>query len=113
MAETSKRAEPGEDRGGEWVEMSGKEYKIPPLNFKALREVQGKVTQIGAIKGVPTPEQMDIVVDVVYMAMRRNYPDMKRETVEDILDVGNMMPVFAAVMRVAGFKALEEAAGKT
>ena len=65
MTETSKRVEPGEDRGGEWVEMSGKEYKVPPLNFKALREVQEKIATIGKIEGAPTPEQMDVVVDVV------------------------------------------------
>lgn len=107
LAVPLRRVNPAVDRGGEWVALGGEEYKIPPLNFRALRELQSRLAAIGSIQGIPTETQMMTVVEVVHAALKRNYPDITVELVEDLVDVGNMMTVFTAVLRVAGMERRE------
>jgi len=98
------RHQPAVDRGGEWVVLSGEEYKIPPLNFRSLRELQGKISSLNTGGGLPTAAQMTTVIEVVHAALKRNYPDITVEAIEDIVDVGNMMQVFTAVLQVSGMQ---------
>ncbi|ENT1749659.1 hypothetical protein CAA71_002200, partial [Neisseria gonorrhoeae] len=46
-------------------------------------------------------------------ALKRNYPDLTREEAADLIDIGNMNEVFAAVMDVSGLKRREQEAAQT
>lgn len=75
---------------------------VPPLNFRSLQELQGRL-QSFKLGGID-PESLDTVVDAAHAALTRNYPDMTRDEVIDLLDVGNMADVMEAIMDVSGLK---------
>lgn len=87
---------------GASVKMGGKEYTIPPLTFRHIQKLEPLINSIGQIQGTPTEKQMDAVAEIVHMAMSRNYPEMKREDVLDLLDLGNLKSVLDAVMGISG-----------
>ncbi len=72
---------------------------IPPIALGALEQLQ---TRIAAFKGGIDGESITTVIDSAYAALRRNYPDITREQVADMVDVGNMIDVFQSVMDVSG-----------
>ena len=81
---------------------------VPPLALGALEQLQERVSKFSG--DIRDKEQIATVIDAAHAAIKRNYPDMTRDDVADLIDVGNMAEVFEAVMDVSGLKrkALEE-----
>lgn len=98
------RIPPTENRGGAWVQMGMEEYRIPPLGFGAIKELPDKLSALKGMGAVPTGEQMDVVAEIVQMAMKRNYPDITVGEVFDKLDLGNFSIVFNAVLSMNGYR---------
>ena len=80
----------------------GETYVIPPLSLGALEQLQDKLANFAG--DVRDGEQVKTVIDAAYLALRRNYPDIQRGQVAEMVDVGNMAEVFQAVMDVSGMK---------
>lgn len=97
------RIQPAKNKGGIWVVLGGDEYQIPPLNFGAIQALQDKMAVIQGMSGVPTPDQMRAVSEVVQMAMRRNYPDITADDIVEMLDLGNFRMVFDALLGQSGY----------
>lgn len=102
--EQATRVKPERNRGGEWVTLGDEQYRIPPLAFRAVIDLQDRVAALAQMGGRPTPDQMDTVADIVHAAMVRNYPALTKEQVGDMLDLGNYQAVLSAVLSIGGFK---------
>ena len=93
---------------GQWVRMNGKrEYLVPALTFRALRELQPQLETLknaanGGAANLLSVDQMGLVIKVAHAALKRNYPDMTEEQVEDLVDTGNIFQVFGAIIKVSG-----------
>jgi len=98
------RIQPEKKHGGIWVVIGLEEYRIPPLPFGSLKELEGKVELISGLSLSPSPEQIEVVFACVHAAINRNYPSITLEDVKGMLDVSNFMNVLEAVMNVSGFK---------
>ena len=99
-----KRIQPEKTRGGEWVTLGDEQYRIPPLSFRAVQELQDDVASLSQMGARPTPEQMGVVIRIVHSAMSRNYPSITPEQIDEMLDMGNYQDVLGAVLAIAGFK---------
>jgi hypothetical protein len=86
------------------LNLGGREFVAPPLNFKALRALTPKLAILSAMGDVPTGEQIDVVLDVVHAALVRNYPDLTREELEDLLDLANLAKALVAIMGASGLE---------
>jgi len=83
-------------------DLGGTTYVVPPLSLGALEQLQERIT---AFTGdISDGTQAPIVVDTAWAALKRNYPDISRETVADIIGLENMVEVFEAVMDISGMK---------
>lgn len=102
------RVPPVNNRGGEWVKMGMEEYRIPPLGFGAIKELQERIGKLQGMTGMPTDEQMRVVAEVVQMAMRRNYPEITVDEIFDKLDLGNFRDVFNAVLSMNGYRSAKQ-----
>jgi hypothetical protein len=100
-AAKKERVLPIRNRGGEWVDIGDESYRIPPLGFRKLRELQEKVRSLPVNGGELSDEHMEAIVDIVHGAMERNY-DIARGQVVDMLDLGNFREVLTAVLRING-----------
>lgn len=95
MPETPKYA-------GVVVALGGVDYTVPPLALGALKVCLPKLNAVMQAKGDFTVEVIDGFVDVALAALRRNYPDLSREALEQELDLGNMGDVMAAIAGSSG-----------
>lgn len=84
------------------VNLNGVEYIIPPIALGALEQLQGRISQFNGDAG--DSQQVSTVIDCAHAALKRNYPEISREEVAEMIDIANMMEVFEAVMDVSGMK---------
>ena len=99
----AEKVPPVKDVGGVWTVMGDRSYKIPPLNFRQLREFQPKIEAMRDIKGrLPSAAELTTVAELVTAALSRNYPETKQSDVIEFLDVGNFRGVFDAIMGTSG-----------
>ena len=83
------------------LELGGKAYVVPPLNLGALEQFQDRLEKFS---GGIDPESVKTVIDVTHAALQRNYPDITRNDIAELIDVGNMSEVMQAVMDVSGLR---------
>ena len=85
------------------VRMGGVDYIVPPLTLRSLRKLEPGLIKLQGLKvgAVPGVEELAIVVEVTYESLRRNYPEITHERIEEMLDVRNMATVLSAVMGVS------------
>jgi hypothetical protein len=74
---------------GREIELGGTVYIVPPLSLGALERLEDR------LKMAPTP---GLIVDVVTASLTRNYPDITRERVAELVDTDNCAGIFAAIM---------------
>lgn len=84
------------------VEIGGVVRVVPPLNFRALIDLQDRFKDFKP--GSIDASSVGIVLECAFRALKRNYPDITMEELEEHLDVGNMMDVMEAVVDVSGLK---------
>lgn len=84
-------------------DFGGRVLVIPPLTLGALEQMAGKLFGRGD-EDVFDPEYVATVIDAAHAALRRNYPEMTRNEVADLIDIENMQEVMACTMDVAGLK---------
>lgn len=81
--------------------LGGTDFVIPPLALGPLEQLQDR---IAAFDGTLNKESIAVVIDAAHAALKRNYPDITREDVAELVDVENMIEVFEAVMDVSGLR---------
>lgn len=84
------------------VELGGEQFVVPPLSLGALEQLQERIANFRGDIG--DKDQVATVIDAAHSALKRNYPELDRQTVADGIDVANMAEVFEAVMDVSGLK---------
>lgn len=83
---------------GQPFTLGGVDLIIPPLSLGAL-ELYGE--QLEQIETLPRLAQLRLITDVAHAALCRNYPEMTRAQVAELLDLSNANQVHAAVMAAA------------
>lgn len=85
---------------GRTVRMGEKDLIIPPLTFRQLKDadIRSKMKLMGSITGNPSDEQLDAARDVVMACVRRNYADISEETIDDMLNMGNLKECLRAIL---------------
>lgn len=73
----------------------------PPLNMRALM-LYGDA--IGKFDGSMNSECMETAVSVIHSSLVRNYPELTRDDVLDLVDVVNVGSAMQAVMGVSKLK---------
>lgn len=84
------------------IELGGEQYVVPPIALGALEQLQSRLA--GFSGDVSDAAQVSTVIDAAHAALRRNYPQLTRDAVADLIDVSNMAEVFEAVMDISGLK---------
>lgn len=75
---------------------------VPPLSLGALEQLHDRMVAFNG--DVSDKGQIATVIDAALAALRRNYPELTRDQVAELIDLGNFIRVFDAVMDIAGAK---------
>lgn len=102
-AQEPTKVPPEKNRGGRWVSFGDEQYRVPPLNFRAVVDLQDEVEALRGMGSKPNPQQMATMTKIVHAALSRNYPKLTPADVEDMMDIGNYQELLNAVLNVSGF----------
>jgi hypothetical protein len=88
------------------IKLGGKDYIVPPLSFKRLKNLKPEMEVIKTVAPQTelTDDQIEAMIRIIHAAISRNYPDLKEEDLFDLLDLGNIGKITAAVMGQSGFE---------
>ena len=88
---------------GQTVNLGGQEYVVPSLSVKQARALWPKILELN--KGITEenlPEKHGLSVEVIHAALTRNYPDLTRDELEDLVDMRNIRVLMALVSGQSG-----------
>jgi hypothetical protein len=94
---------------GVTLRIGRRDYVVPPLNLKGVKRAQKLVPMLG---NEGDPVSIDAALEIVHLAVTRNYPEVTVEQLEEDIDLGNLMAIVQAVLSLAGFTA-PKATGET
>ncbi|MBL4835737.1 MAG: hypothetical protein JKY26_17440 [Pseudomonas sp.] len=80
----------------------GKVLVIPALSLGAMEQLLDRIN--AAMTGNLSMEGITTVIDATHTALLRNYPDITRAEVADMIDLSNMADVLNAVMNASGME---------
>lgn len=84
---------------GTSMTLGGRQWILPPLTLGAMEQLQDRLS---AFQGSLTPASIGTVIDAAHASLKRNYPEITREEVADMVDMSNWVDVIQAVMNVSG-----------
>lgn len=89
---------------GTEVKMGGKLFIIPALNFKRLKKLKPELSMLTTVdlSGAMSDTQIEASITIIHTAVTRNYPDVTRDDIEELVDLKNMAHVMAAIMGQSG-----------
>ncbi|MFX0084277.1 MAG: hypothetical protein ACFFAU_01285 [Candidatus Hodarchaeota archaeon] len=76
----------------------GKEYEVKPLLFSQVKKVMPIVREFsdsGDNVSLLSPELIDKTLSVAHTILKRTYPKMTIEEVENLVDLGTIRKIFA------------------
>ena len=88
--------------------LGGQKYVVPPLSLGTIEVMTDRLQSFGK-NGM---KDMTTAIDATHAALLRNYPDLSREQVADLLDLGNVAEVMSVVMARAGLTAKADDTGE-
>lgn len=80
-----------------------KKLIIPPMSLGALELMQDKLAIVPTLTATD-PVAVKTMIDALHLALKRNYPEITRPEVAELIDVGNMGDIFECLMDVGGVK---------
>lgn len=92
------------------VDFGGVTLVVAPLNFAFLEDNGDRLKTLTL--DTSDPAQVSFVVDALTSSLLRNYPEIERNHVRTIVDLGNLGDVIAALMDVSGLKRKAAEAGE-
>lgn len=103
------KVQPKRDNGGTWVRLGDKEYLAPPLNFKTLKEMLPIIGSLPReLNGqLPSEDQITAVARVVHASLRRNYPELTLDEIEEEMNMDNFLPIMTGILTASGIKPAE------
>jgi hypothetical protein len=87
--------------------IGAKTYLVPPLNIAAFKKHKAfldRVMQGGVDPASAGQDDLDSIFDLIFLALKRNYKELDEAALAEDIDLGNLQPLFAAVMKTAGFE---------
>lgn len=95
-----------ENPRGTTIHIDGLPFVFAPLSLGAVEKL------LPALQGFQ-PNDVGTVIDVAHKSLKRNYPDITRDDVADMLYMDQLEDVMSAVMSVSGLKSKQAQEGES
>jgi hypothetical protein len=88
------------------ITMGGKDWVIPALTLKQVREIHPRLIALDLKNDPLSGEAIDVAIDLVHLGMSRNYPEITREEVGELVDMANFPKIAAYLLGRAELETL-------
>lgn len=82
---------------------AGRVYTLAALSFASMIRLQKGLAVLPTAEAL-NPESITTILETVYASLGRNYPNLSRDDVAELVDLANMFDVLGAVLDVSGIK---------
>ncbi len=82
---------------------AGRVLVVPPLSLTALEKFNAQLSALPELAATD-PKAIGTILELAHQTLRRNYPEMSRDEVGDLIDLGNMAELYACLMDVGGLR---------
>jgi hypothetical protein len=82
------------------IELGGTRYVFPSLSLGAVERLQDKIDAVTSSDS--QTNQISAIIDIAHASLKRNYPDITRDDVADLIDVSNIQTIFVNIMSTSG-----------
>ena len=90
---------------GTAINLGGVDLVIAPLSLDQVQQFEEDISKASErLSGKNFAEQISYCLPVIHAGLTRNYPDLTQDELRKLLDIGNFIPAFQAVVRVSGFE---------
>ena len=93
-----------ENPRGATIKIDGQLFVFAPLSLGAVEKL------LPALQGF-SPNDVGTVIDVAHKSLKRNYPDITRDDVADMLYIDQLEEVMSVVMSASGLKSNSQSSG--
>jgi len=83
---------------GKEIALGGQKYILPPLNAAAVKQYREQISSV-FVGQLP---DIELVSTLAHAALKRNYPEITVEQVDNLVDYGNMLDVWENLMNLSG-----------
>lgn len=83
---------------GKEMELGGQQRVLAPLNAATLKQFRGKINEI-FVGSIP---DLELVSALAYHSLKRNESNITQDEVDEMIDYGNVIQVWEALMNVSG-----------
>lgn len=83
---------------GTEIKLGGIDRVLAPLNAATVKQYRDKIGQV-FVGSIP---DIEFVSTLAYHSLKRNDPDITPGQVDEMIDYGNLIPVWEALMNVSG-----------
>jgi len=88
------------------INIAGRDYIVPALNFKSIRKLKAEIALISDVEAAKADgfgsDRMEAICKVAHAAFARNYPNLTLEELQDMVDLNNSGEIINAVMGISG-----------
>jgi len=84
------------------IKIGNRGFIVPALSFGQLKKLRKEMNLTNAPAEM-TEEVENALVMIIHAALSRNYPKLKLEELEDIIDLNNARPLIQAIKGESGF----------
>lgn len=81
---------------GNEIELGGAKYVFAPLNAAASKQYR---EQLNSVLSGAIPD-LGFIAQLAHASLSRNYPNMSLAEVEELVDMGNMIPILDAITSI-------------
>ena len=93
-----------ENPRGATIKIDGQPFVFAPLSLGAVEKL------LPALQGF-SPNDVGTVIEVAHKSLKRNYPDITRDDVADMLYIDQLEEVMSVVMSASGLKSNSQSSG--
>ena len=80
------------------LQIGGTEFTVPPLSLGDMETYGDRINQLDAMGNT---ERATLIIDLATASLQRNYPELTRDGVKNMIDLRSMKSVFDAVMNAS------------
>lgn len=95
------KVEPPEGYDGVDVVIGKHIYVAPPMTLRTIRTMYPKIGSLSD-PNLPKEASFDILSELVYVALKRNYPAITKDEIEDGIDAKSIGEVMQAILEASG-----------
>lgn len=86
---------------GTVMNLAGSDYTLAPLNLRQLEELSDTIDAVNAITSLRDAAKAALLL--AHASLSRNYPDITKAQVAELVDAGNMRELIETVLGVSGY----------